>query len=239
MGHYAHCVMPIGTVSELHRWPVKSFAGETLEVVDLDARGIPGDRTHALWRRGGKRVTARGMPKVLCWSARYDAPVDGTIPLPLVTGPDGTTYRWDDDGLADTISADLGQEVALTTDEQGQQDLPKSVLVTLEPTRRLLEQELAQPVDLERFRTNIHLEVDVEPFAEIEWEGRRLRIGETELELLHPCLRCSIVTREPGTGETWGGLLKHLVRNHDSTFGINARPLGPSSIRLGDPVELL
>lgn len=239
MGHYAHCVMPIGTVAELHRWPVKSFAGETLQRADLDERGIPGDRAHALWRKGGKRVTARGLPQVLRWSAEYDAPVNGTVPLPLVTAPDGTRYRWDDDGLAATISAELGQDVALTTDVRGQQDLPNSVLITLEPTRRLVEEELGQPVDLERFRTNIHLDADVAPFAEAGWEGRRIRIGEAELELLHPCLRCSIVTREPGTGATWGGLLKHLVRRHDATFGINARPTGPARIAVGDPVELL
>lgn len=231
--------MVIGTVSELHRWPVKSFAGETLQEAELDGRGIPGDRAHALWRKGGKRVTARGLPQVLCWSARYDAPVDGTIPAPLLTAPDGTTHRWDDDGLAATLSAQLGIDVALTTDEQGQQDLPMSVLITLEPTRRLIEEELDRPVDLERFRTNIHLDVDVEPFAEIGWEGKKIRIGDAELDLLHPCLRCSIVTREPGTGDTWGGLLKHLVRQHDSTFGINARPLARSRVRVGDPVELI
>jgi uncharacterized protein YcbX len=77
------------------------------------------------------------------------------------------------------------------------------------------------------------------PFAETGWEGRRMRIGDAELELLWPCARCAIVTRDPDTQEAWGGLLRHVHRQHDSIFGINARPLGRARIRVGDPVEVL
>lgn len=67
----------------------------------------------------------------------------------------------------------------------------------------------------------------------------RLRIGEAELELLHPCVRCVMVTKDPDTQETWAHLLRHLVRRRDAIFGINARPLRPARIAAGDPVELV
>ena len=231
--------MPSGTVLSLRRWPVKSFRGEQLEALDLDGRGVPGDRAHALWLKGGKIATARLVTGMLRWSARYDAPVDGTIPAPLLTAPDGTTYGWDDPALDEVFAADLGRELARVRDEGGQQDLRETVLITLESTREALEAELGQSVDVRRFRPNIHVALGDEAFAEAGWEGRRMRIGDAELQLLHPCLRCSITARDPDTNEKSPAVLKQLIRHHDAIFGINARPLAPATVRVGDPVELL
>ncbi|HEU4657193.1 MAG TPA: hypothetical protein VFR97_06690, partial [Capillimicrobium sp.] len=66
----------------------------------------------------------------------------------------------------------------------------------------------------------------------------RIRIGEAELQLLHPCLRCVIPTRHPDNQVKWAELLRHLVRRHGGAFGVNARPLGPATIRVGDPVTI-
>ena len=226
---------PSGTVVSLHRWPVKSMAGEDAEALELFEHGVVGDRAQALYWRGGRRLTARAAPRMLAWSARSNG--DGSPAR--VTAPDGRTFGWDDDGLQDAITADLGKEVRLVHDPGLMQDLPDSVLVTFEATHRGLEDELGTPIDLRRFRPNVHVAMDVEPFAELGWEGRRLRIGDAELELLHPCARCAIVTRDPDTQEPWGALLRHLHRAHDSIFGINARPLARSGIAVGDPVEVL
>jgi uncharacterized protein YcbX len=94
-------------------------------------------------------------------------------------------------------------------------------------------------VDIRRFRPNIHVQLDTDPFAENGWEGRRLRIGDAELELLHPCVRCVMVTKDPDTQETWAHLLRHLVRRRNAIFGINARPVRPARIAAGDSVELV
>jgi uncharacterized protein YcbX len=80
--------------------------------------------------------------------------------------------------------------------------------------------------------------LDAPAFAEEEWEGRRLRIGDAELELLHPCERCVIPTRDPDTAERDGEILRWLARERRTLFGINARPLGPSLIREGDAVTV-
>ena len=82
------------------------------------------------------------------------------------------------------------------------------------------------------------MELDAEPFAEEAWEGRRLRVGEAELELLHPCERCAIPTRDPDTQEKWAPLLRHLFASHSGWFGINARAVGPATVRIGDHVEV-
>lgn len=227
-----------GTVLSLHRWPVKSFRGEDHDTLDVDLRGVPGDRAHAVWLKGDKRATARVVPGLLRWAARYEGDVNGAIPAPRVTAPDGATYDWADPRLPGLLAEDLGRDVDVVHDPAGMQDLPNSILVTFEATRAALAAELGEPVDLRRFRTNVHVDADAGPWAEAGWERRTLRIGDAELELLHPCLRCSIVARDPETNAKSPAVLKRLVREHGAVFGINARPRNAATIRLGDPVSL-
>jgi len=226
-----------GHVASLHRWPVKSFAGETLAALDLDDRGAIGDRAYAVHDVvRDQLLTARTAPRLLRWAAAYpDGPLDpDALPAPRLTAPDGRVGVWGADA-EEALVADLGRTVRFVRDPGGLQDLGRSLLVTLETTRAAHEDALGAPLDLRRFRTNLHLDVPgAEPFAERGWEGRRLRVGAAELELLHPCERCVMVTRDPDTTAVWTDVLTRA-----RVFGINARPVGPARIRAGDPVELL
>ena len=216
-----------GRVLELHRWPVKSMAGEALEQLDLFEHGTPFDRRWALTWRNGQLLTARVAPRLLAWAARVEG--DGVV----LTDPDGREWGWDDDALQERLSEDLDREVVRHEDVTLNQDLHDSVLVTFEGSRQAIGR------DLRRFRTNIHVDVDAPPFAEAGWEGMRLKIGDAELQLLHPCKRCVIVTRDPDTQEADPSLLKHLHAERGSIFGINARPLDRATIRVGDAVRVL
>jgi uncharacterized protein len=95
-----------------------------------------------------------------------------------VRAPDGTAWDWNDPGLAAALGADLGVPVRPRRDPAGQQDLARSVLVTTEASRRALEAALGRPVDLRRFRTNLHLDLDAPAFAEERWQGGRLQVGD-------------------------------------------------------------
>jgi uncharacterized protein len=233
-----------GTVLSLHRWPVKSLAGEPVDALRIDARGAGGDRAQALFGIfGGKRqrLTVRQVPRMLGWSAAYPQAPGAALdpdapPLPVVTAPDGRAFDWDDPMLPRALRDDLGRPVDLVRDLALMPDLPDSLLVTVEASRAALERELGRSIDLRRFRTNLHLRLDAAAFAEEGWAGRRVRVGEAELELLHPCERCAIPTRDPDTSEKWPRLLRHLAREHDTVFGINARALRPATVRVGDRV---
>lgn len=236
--------MTSGRIASLHRWPVKSMGGEDVDALRLDGRGAAGDRTHAVHelRRGSWRtLTAREAPRLLAWSATYEGadPAPEDPPTALVTAPDGTRRTWGDPDLDGALGADLGRTVACRRDVAGQQDLADSLLVTTAATHAALEAEVGHPLDLRRWRTNLHLELDAEAFAEERWEGLELHVGEARLLLLHPCERCVIPTRDPDTQVKDGELLRHLARHHDVRFGINARALGPARIAVGDPVSLV
>jgi uncharacterized protein YcbX len=219
------------------------MGGEPVRALRIDARGAAGDRTHALFdaHRGAPRqLTARQAPRLLAWQASYEGadadPADP--PLATLTAPDGSRYRWDDPRLTAALIADLGREVELRRDVRGQQDLGDTLLITTAASLDALQAELGEPLDLRRFRTNVHVVLDDAPaFAEERWEGRTVTIGEATLDLLHPCVRCVIPTRDPDTQQKWGGLLRHLAREHRTLFGINARPrAAPATIRVGDAV---
>jgi uncharacterized protein YcbX len=241
--------MPEGRVLQLWRWPVKSMAGERVRSTRVDARGAGGDRTHAvLHHHKGewKPLTAREAPRLLAWRAAYPFAPDAGLhperpPYALVTSPDGEhTYNWDDPRLRTALSGDLGREVRLRRDVAGIQDLERSLLITTEATRAALEEELDSELDLRRFRTNLHLELDAPAWAEHECEGGTVRLtGGVVLRLLHPCVRCAIPTRDPASQRKWPELLRHLDAHHGTLFGINARVLQSGRIAVGERVELL
>jgi uncharacterized protein len=236
-----------GRLARLARWPVKSLGGESLVAARLGDRGVGGDRTHALLdrRQGreGRWLTVRQAPRLLAWSAAYpDAPDDALDPAappnPSLRAPDGWVWAWEEPGLAEALAADLGMAVWLHRDPGGQQDLEGSVLVTTEASRRVVEAALGRPVELRRFRTNLHLELDAPPFAEERWDGGRLRVGEVSLALLHPCVRCVIPTRDPDGPGRWPELLRWLHRERGALFGVNARVLTGGRVRVGDPATV-
>jgi hypothetical protein len=239
--------VPDGTVTSLCRWPVKSLAGEPADALRLDERGIAGDRAHALidQHKGAPRLlTVRQAPGLLRWRAGYPdrpgAALDpAAVPLPRITAPNGAVFSWDDPRLPAALTADLGREVTLRRDLALMQDLGDSILVTTQATLDAVSGAVGRALDLRRFRTNLHVGLDVGAYAEERWEGRRLRVGDTVLELLHPCVRCVIPTRDPDTGEKHADLMRWLTRERAGLFGINARAAGAGRIALGDAVELL
>lgn len=233
-----------GSVAGLHRWPVKSLGGETVQALRIDERGAGGDRTHALWDTGRERLlTARQAPGLLRWHASYpehpDAAVDpADPPLPRVLGPDGTMRTWGDPALTAAIGADIGFAVRATRDVRGQQDLGGTLLLTTRASLDALAAELGTDLDLRRFRTNIHADLDADAFAEAAYEGAVVRVGRSWMRALHPCVRCVIPTRDPESGERDPRILRHLAREHETLFGINLRPLGPAIIHVGDEIEI-
>lgn len=107
------------TVVSLHRYPVKSMLGETLERSVVTARGLLGDRALAVHDVESGTVASAKVPRLwaglLEFSARYAAePEPGrSLPEVEITFPDGSRLRSDDEGIDTALSAVLGREVRL------------------------------------------------------------------------------------------------------------------------------
>lgn len=224
--------MSEGRVARVFRWPAKGFGGEELMVGTLDRHGLEGDRRGYLTGANGRKVTAFGVPALLRWSARWE---DRGI---VVHAPDGADRHWDDPELAGALSSDLGRPVTVRDAPGGAPDVANTVLITVEATRRAVEAALGAPLDIRRFRPNLHVELDAPAFAEEAWVGRRFRIGDTELEGVEACDRCVVVTRDPETIAKWPDVLLWLTRERGGLFGLRARVVRPGTVAAGDNVAV-
>ncbi|GGK77808.1 MOSC domain-containing protein [Planomonospora parontospora subsp. parontospora] len=235
-----------GSVQRVLRWPVKSLRGEEIEQARLDERGMAGDRAYALVderdHHAGRVLTVRQRAEMLHWRSGYpgeDRTGEGT---PTLTAPDGSEWKWDDPGLAGALAESLGTPLRLRAAD-GQQDRGPTVLVTTEASRAALEEELGAPVDLRRFRPNLHLLLDAPAFAEEEWTaGTAITVGDAELAVegtvAGPCIRCAVPSWDPDGRERWPRLQKWIIERHANKFGVIMTVARPGTVRRGDPVAV-
>ncbi|MDL5159128.1 MOSC domain-containing protein [Actinomycetospora termitidis] len=109
------------TIAAIHRYPVKSMQGESLQRAAFDERGVVGDRAYALLDVETGIVASAKVPKrwpqLLRFSAAFvDEPVLGeSAPPVVITFPDGSTRRSDDPTINEALSSVLGRDVTLIT----------------------------------------------------------------------------------------------------------------------------
>jgi hypothetical protein len=95
--------------------------------------------------------------------------------------------------------------------------------------------------DVRRFRPNlvVAIEPDVQgEFPEQTWLGRKLRVGDVELEVTQPCPRCVMVTREFDDLSEDRQVLRTIVRDADQNVGVYANVLRPGSLTAETAVTL-
>jgi uncharacterized protein YcbX len=99
-----------------------------------------------------------------------------------------------------------------------------------------------QSLDETRFRSNIAIE-GVVAWGENAWVGRRVRIGEVELEVVKPKVRCLATHANPLTGERDLPVMQTLVAafaQEQPTLAIGLLTSGAGgAIRVGDDVSVL
>ena len=104
-----------------------------------------------------------------------------------------------------------------------------------------LNQRLAQPVGLDRFRPNIVV-AGCPAHAEDQWQ--RLRIGEMVFTVAKSCSRCVVPSLDQNTGARHPELLRVLADYRRGPgrkvyFGQNLVYQGSGHLRVGDAVEVL
>jgi uncharacterized protein YcbX len=110
---------PVGHVSALWRYPVKSMAGEALDACEVTERGLLGDRGYALVDEAagviGSAKNPRAWPDLMAYRAAFaEPPRRGGEPPPVrITLPDGRVVAGGD-RAAEELSVALGRRVALS-----------------------------------------------------------------------------------------------------------------------------
>lgn len=207
-------------VAELWRYPIKSMRGESLDEVEIERDGIPGDRGLHV-RDAGGLVTARTAPGLLGLTAVLDGAellVDGR--------------PWDGDQTAAAVAAAAGAGAHLAPASAGARFDDTPLLVVSDGAITALGR------DGRRLRPNLVIE-GVEGLAERDWPGRRLHAGGALIAVEHLCRRCVMTTFDPDTLAQDPDVLRDIRSRFDGRFALNCMVVEPGLVRLGDGVEVV
>ena len=209
-------------VAELWRYPVKSMAGERLEVADVRTDGIAGDRRVQVVDARGHVVTSRTRPHLL--GLRGTVAPDGGA---LVNG-----QPWTSPEVARAVQAAAGDGARLV---QGEGLERFDVLPLLVATDGAIA---ALGVDGRRLRPNLVIG-GVEGLAERSWPGRLLRVGDVVVAVASLRSRCVMTTFDPDDQTQDISVLHRIVREFGGRMALDCQVVRGGRIALGDPAEVL
>jgi uncharacterized protein YcbX len=223
----------------LFRYPVKSMGGESCATLQVAARGIDGDRFHAVRTADGKfgsgKTTRRfrHIPGLLEFESFYD----GTVPV--LRFPDGRVLRGDAPGTNAELSLALGQPVELAPEAAiaHMDDAPVHVLTSA--ALRWLQAAIPDAqLDVARFRPNLLLLAEGEGPVEHAWINRRLSIGDVVLEITHAAERCVMTSAAQKELPHDPRILKHIAQQTGGVFGVYAKVVSGGTVCRGDEALL-
>lgn len=119
-------------------------------------------------------------------------------------------------------------------------DVHPLLVLTTSALRSLREALPDSAVDVRRFRPSLVVDTGDEPgHPERAWIGRRLHIGEVEVDVVGGCPRCVMVTRRIDDHTPQDRtVLRHIVRDLGQDVGVYATVARPGRIATGDAVTL-
>lgn len=229
----------VGTVCGLWRYPVKSMAAEPLTSAQLSWAGVAGDRKWAFVRPGAEKNgfpwhTIREYPLMCRYAARLTDPEHPDKSDVDVQTPTGDTFRVHDPALA----AELGVDIRVMRLDRGTFDAMPVSLITMPSVSALCT--LAQvPSNQLRFRPNLVITPTSDrPYAEDEWLGSVLHIGDAEVRVDGRDTRCIVVNVDPDSGRPDSQLLKLIGQQRQACAGVYGTIVRPGLVRIDDPVRI-
>ena len=212
-------------LSRIYRYPVKGFTPEPLPRTRLEAgSGIPFDRACAFVcgnlpdpPMAGGWVPARTFYQLTVYPelARYLAEFDDSEGCILtVTAPDGAMARADlampqafagiNRLIRERFEAGphATPELFVQAPGHGQWDFTDTAVSIINlASVRALSEAIGDKIDPLRFRGNLYID-GIAPWQEFSLIGRKLQVGDAEIEVLRPAMRCAATTVDPATGDT-------------------------------------
>jgi uncharacterized protein len=234
---------PVGVVTRVQRFPVKSMACDPLQAVELGWNGLAGDRQYAFVRSNNRGrfpyLTAREVPDMLLYRARYLTPEDPRKSAVAVTSPSGMEYDIEDPVLCRELGEAAGEPVHLMQLGRGHFDTAVVSIVATTTTGRLAHAH-GSDIDLQRFRINLIVE-PLHPEAwDRDWLGRSLAVadGAARLRVDMPIERCAMITLDPTTAQRDVTVMKTVAKKFGNEIGMYCTVEQPGVIRPGDAIHL-
>ncbi len=226
-------------MSDIWRFPVKSFGGERTRRAFVGPFGVLGDRRYAVIDDTGEPISARRAHALLGFRARSEEHDSGEGIL--ITTPEGWELPWDDPAIATELTTAIGRDVRLARSAVGVHDAAPIHILGMGSLGAVSEWVDGEEVDRRRFRANLIVEMnDSRPFAEAAWVGAEIRIGDDGplLQVVSPTERCAVTTFDPDTLARDNRVLAGLARDADNLFGVYALVARSGWVEVGAPIRM-
>lgn len=271
-------------INGIWRYPIKSMMGDEVQVAEVTARGLAGDRAYAFVDQASNRTAA-----VRTWASGFmsyranfvEEPRAGQrAPAVRITSPGGETLMTSQPDIDERLSAGFDRPLSLTsyapsglltefpagTFAGAASELTEAPLATGAPegtffdlacihlvaTSTIDHLKSLYPqgeVDVRRFRPNMVVQTEGEPFVENTWAGRRVAIGnQVVLKVTIPCPRCVNITLAQDGLSRAPQLLRGIAQRNMVDLGdfgalpcvgVYADVLEPGLIKQGDTIRWL
>jgi uncharacterized protein YcbX len=205
---------PIGTVEALWRYPVKALAAEALRAARVATSGIEGDRRGALF------VHSAGHART------------------------GKTYRGKEnnalhlcDRVEDAVALAGARDLEVRLREDGPHFDAGTISVIFDTWLREAERLCGTALEPLRFRPNVYVRAaSPGTGSEVDWLGRRLRIGGVELQVAAPIERCVTITYDVATAAASPDVLRTLASERGNVMGVYCDVVAAGTIARGETV---
>lgn len=225
----------VASLLSIRRYPVKGMGGESLSSVEIDSRGVVGDRWFAVTDAeghfaSGKRTRRfRRHDEVFDYTARTD---DAGV---MVAGAEGE-WRVGDAELDALLSARMGEPMRVLPETAELHQDGGQVSLIGSATLDWCTQRWGINADPRRLRVNLVIETD-EPFIEENWIGDRISIGKVMLRGIERVERCRTIDLSQDGVAVHGRWLKPLAKEREMCAAIYGDVVVPGNLSLGDVVQ--
>lgn len=235
-------MLSIGHIASIVRYPVKSMAGESLKQALLKPSGLEDDRLYAFQSSNAPPGMLRLSGKERRTMLGYRASVTDGHAVSVAT-PSGETYPVDSPQLIEYFQTHISRTThfQLTRSEVPQTDVRPLSLLSRQ-TINQISSEVGRSINERRFRANLILDLTAGSFAEDEWIGERICIGESAIaQIIDRIPRCRVVTHDPINPEfeePLFSIMKTLDRFHQGRAGVYAKIVQPGIVFVNDDLRI-
>ena len=236
----------IGEVEAIFRYPVKSMAGERLEVADLGWHGLEGDRRLGFRRvqdqSGFPWLSASKLPDLVRFVPRRCGDgTQGDLATHVLT-PAGEEMAVFGEELAAEVGRRCGAPVQMMQLRQGIFD-DACISVIASDTVNEIGRLAGLTLDVRRFRPNVVVRL-LRPgaFQEDAWVGAGLSFGAGDdaprIAVTMRDLRCGMVNLDPDSARPAPEVMKAIVRANENYAGIYGTVTRIGRVAVGQKVFL-
>lgn len=230
----------VGSLTALQRFPIEPLGGEAPNVAPVRGSGLLGDRAHELCDADtGERIPLAASPLLLFFGARYsdDLIAENLDAWTRVREPGGVEVPLGDPSWKEELGRILKRRVGVRPRDVAASETPLRLISRA--TLRLAERTYGAPLEPVRVRANLVIDLpEGKAFDEDPWVGKKLRIGDTLIEITGLAEDGFVADYRPEIGRGDPDMLRGLLSIRNGRLGVAARIVSGYRIRVGDPVVL-